>query len=240
MAHETFTDDFFRAVGAWQRGWAEQKDRREVLTSDLQAAIAKTTLPPGALTAAEKCFRKRFLYGSNPENGGDHAPILLGGSYDEGVASWTTDLDFAKRFKGEVRGDANTAIFGHVPTTDEVVLNIKALWALPEFQAAVEDYAKRGGANADALQNFRDDQAEIILNAPLRVEEIEHFCGVIGTFDQLFELAGITSDLEDAFVQQLKDQDNLPGGTYWLGKDAAQRVVSATLDKWRLRHGKAR
>ena len=116
----------------------------------------------------------------------------------------------------------------------------KGSGCFPAFTSDVDGYRKRGGDHANALVNFKGDQSAIILNAPPRIEEIEHFCGVIGTFDQLFDLAGVTSELEDAFVQQLKDRGNLPGGVYWLDRDAAQRVVRATVQKWQIKHGNAR
>lgn len=237
MPHEIFADEFLDALGAWQRGWGEQRDRRLALTVALQAAIARTPLPDIARTAEQVCYRKRFLYKDNPENGGDHVPILLHGSYDEGLASWTTDFEYAKAHKGDLRENANTAIFGRLPMPDEVILNIKELWALPEFQSAIDDYRQRGGIHSDALLNFKDLQSEVILDAPLRTDDIESFCNVIGSFEELFALAGVTPETEEAFVEKLKDADALPGGAFWLPKEASQRVVKATIRTFQLKHG---
>lgn len=232
MTDDMFTDSFLDAMGAWQRGWQEQTHRRLELTATLQAAIQEIELPNAARTADEICYRKRFLYKDNSENGGDHVPIFLGGSYEEGVASWTIDFDYAKKHKREFREDANTAIFAHKPQPQELILNIKALWQIPAFPAVVDDYKSRGGVEAEALLNFKHKQSEVILNAPLRLEEIESFCAPIGSFDQLFELAGITDEQQqEEFVQRLKETDQLPGGARWLPRDASQRVVCNTLDK---------
>ena len=103
MNDNVFTDAFLDAMGAWQRGWKEEPDRRKELTSDLLKAIGETSLPAIATTADGICYRKRFLYQENPENGGDHVPILIGGRDEEGVASWSTEFEWLKTFKGEIR-----------------------------------------------------------------------------------------------------------------------------------------
>lgn len=233
MTYDVFTDAFLDAVGAWQRGWKEQPDLRKELTRALLKAIGETRLPPAATSADEICYRKRFLFKDNPESGGDHVPILVEGRYDEGVASWSTEFEWLKTFKGEFKENANTAIFAHRPEPSEVILNIKALWQVDGFAVTVEDYKKRGGKEADALLNFRDDQFEVILNAPLLVDDIEAFCGPVGTFDQLFKEAGVVDEKqEDALVEGLKEINRFPGDAHWLQRDAAQRVVTRTLQKF--------
>ncbi|MGD9785924.1 MAG: hypothetical protein AB7E80_14385 [Hyphomicrobiaceae bacterium] len=103
MSHDVFTDQSLDALGAWQRGWKEQPDLRKALACALTKAIGQTELPAAATTADEICYRKRFLFKDNPENGGDHVPILLGGSYEEGMASWSTEFEWLKTFKGEIK-----------------------------------------------------------------------------------------------------------------------------------------
>lgn len=231
MTHDVFTDEFLDAMGAWQRGWKEQPSLRKELTSALLRAIGETSLPAIATSVDEICYRKRFLYKDNPESGGDHVPILIGGRYDEGVASWSTEFEWLKAFKGEFRKDANTAIFAHRPEPGEVILNIKAIWQVDGFDAAVNDYKERGGAEADALLNFKDKQSEVILSAPLLLSEIETFCGPVGTFDQLFAEAGVAGEQqEDEFVQLLKKIDRFPGDAFWLPREASQRVIRRTLE----------
>ncbi len=233
MPHDVFTDAFLDAMGAWQRGWKEQKNRRLELTDALLRAIGEASLPPSATTADEVCYRKRYLYKDNPENGGDHVPIFIGRGYDEGVASWSTEFEWLKAFKGEIKIDATATIFAHKPEPGEVILNIKRLWQIEGFAEAVKDYRKRGGAEADALLNIRDKQSEVILRAPLLIDEIEAFCGPTGDYNQLFAEAGIDCEQQkDAFVNRLKEINRFPGDPYWLPRDAAQRVVGRTVEKF--------
>lgn len=220
-------------MGAWQRGWMEQPNLRKELTDTLLSAISGTNLPSLATSCDYKCYRKRFLTKDNSENGGDHFPIFIGGRYQEGVASWSTEFEWLKSFKREIRSNANTAIFAHMPEPGEVVLNIKALWQADGFADAVDEYRQRGGTEADALLNFMDKQHEVILRAPLLVDEIEAFCGQVGTFEQLFDVADAVGERQqDALVDGLKRVDHFPGDTHWLERDAAQRVVKHTLEKF--------
>ncbi|MBA4132711.1 MAG: hypothetical protein C0519_14975 [Hyphomicrobium sp.] len=233
MPHAVYTDAFLDAMGAWQRGWKEQPALRKQLTAALLKAIGETNLPLSATTVDGICYRKRFLYKDNPENGGDHVPIFIGGGYEEGVTSWSTEFEWLKAFKGEIKDDANATIFAHTPVPAEVVLNIKRLWQAEGFADAVDDYKARSGAEADALLNIKDKQSEVILRALLLMEEIEAFCARIGDYDQLFAEAGVVGDQEEeAFVQRLKEINRIPGDSHWLPRDAAQRVVKRTVQKF--------
>ena len=57
-------------------------------------------------------------------------PLFWNGVVEEGVASWSTDLDFLLEgnFKKERRVVAIQAIFWSKSAQDEVVLNISALY----------------------------------------------------------------------------------------------------------------
>jgi hypothetical protein len=98
-------------------------------------------------------------------------------------------LKFAQDFKDPLREGTVSAVFGHSPLPAEVVLNIPALWNDPEFQQAVEAYSQGGQPNASALQHFNARQSEVILNCPLRADEIEGFCGRSSPFELLCDSA---------------------------------------------------
>jgi hypothetical protein len=223
----SYTDEFLAALGAWQRGWKEQPDRRGEITTKLVSAIESAPpLPEVARTVRGKCYRKRFLVANNPQNDGDLYRLVMMGSLQEGIASWTIDLRYAQDFKGPVRDGAISAVFGHQPKPDEVVLNIQALWTLRCFREAVGDFASRGGSNADALQNFKARQSEVILNATLLREDVEGFCERSSPFELLCEVAGITDEAEkDKFWEQMVVQGIFPGEAHWLQKEAAQHVL---------------
>jgi hypothetical protein len=229
-----YSDCFLEALGAWQRGWREDAARRLVVTADLKGAIATSIgLPDAARMADEICYRKRFLVPNNPQSSGDLHPLVIGGRIEEGVASWTTELKYAQDFKDPLRDGTISAIFGHKPTPAEVVLNVKALWILDDFVAAVDVYRTKGGPNSGALQNFKSRQSEVILNAPLLNEEVVGFCGRSSPFDLLCELAGLRTDAQqDEAWHQLVMHSIFPESPVWLSKEAAKRALEATKVKF--------
>src|ERR1700730_12400982 len=229
-----YFDRFLAALGAWQRGWREDPTRRQGITNELLGAIAESGLPNEVRTINQKCYRKRLLVPNNPQNQGDFGPLIMNGALeDEGVASWTTELKFAQDFKNPLRDGTASAVFGHVPLPHEVILKIPALWRDPEFQAAVDEYSKSAKPNADALQNSKTGQSEIILNAPLRRDEIEGFCGRSSPFELLCELAGIHDEEDrDKEWRRLCEASVFPEQPTWLNREAALRALANTEAKF--------
>jgi hypothetical protein len=225
-----YSDKFLEALGAWQRGWCEDRLRRVPITTQLEAAIAASVgLPEQARRVDRICYRKRFLVPNNPQNNGDFVPLIFQGRVDDGVASWTTDQKYAQDFKDTIREGSVSAIFAHKPIGNEVVLNIPALWTIQDFRDAVKAYTVKEGPNSDALQHFKSRQSEVILTAPLLPEEVVGFCGRSSPFDLLCQLAGKTTEVEkDQFWQELVENDTFPEDRTWLKTDAAQRALKAT------------
>ena len=225
-----FSDRFLSAIGAWQRGWREEKARRLVLAEELVAAASAENLPIRFRSAAgTTCYRKRFLVPNNPQNGGDLGPLFLNGFIDEGVASWTTDKKFAQDFKDPLRSGTFAAVFAHSPQPDEVIVNIPALWADNAFEEAVQTFHARDGANADALLFFKFRQGEIVMNAPLKYDELVGLCGKSSPFDVLCELAGLSTDQQrDDFWNKLVEADQFPEDPWWLSGVATRAVLDRT------------
>lgn len=141
----TFSDRFLAALGGWQRGWREEKDRRLALAAELIAAVDDEDLSPRFRTSNAVCYRKRYLVPNNPQNGGDLGPLFVNGFVDEGLASWTTDKKFAQEFKDPLREGTFSAVFAHQPTPGEVLVNIPELWADEVFEESVNAFAARNG-----------------------------------------------------------------------------------------------
>lgn len=59
----------------------------------------------------------------------------------------------------------------HKPHPAEVIVNFPALWADQGFREAAEDYRRRRGREAEALFDFVNRQAEIVLHARLHSHE---------------------------------------------------------------------
>lgn len=219
-----FPDQLLKALGAWQNGWREVQDRREVLANDLceQAKV----LAREFRTISISCYRKRFIHK------GEMVDLFLNDHRDEGVASWTLDLRFAERLKGLTRPDAvSAAIFEHTPVESEVIVSFPALWSSEAFRDAVTDYASREGAYAKALLNFKDMQQEVVLRAPLRSSEMIALTGASSPFDELCDRIGISENERDRIFKTLIDNGTYVGEAQYIDKEATQRVVTRSIQR---------
>jgi hypothetical protein len=229
MAHSTiFPDAFLNALGAWQAGWCEEKDRRLELTARLREAIgAMPPLPEEAMRAPPTCFRKRFLVPNNAQNGGDFWPFFWDGEIAEGVASWTTNYDYCKViFKKNPRPGTIACIFRRKPRASEVVLNIAGLWTGDDFIKAAQLYIDRRGENFQGIRHFRDTQSEVILDAPLTMDDVIAFCGRVPSLDELCTTASISApEDEDELWRKLVEENLLPTLPYWLEGQASQAAI---------------
>lgn len=231
-----YRDEFLSALGQWQYGWAEEASGRLRATADLLNAIAQIPDGPDEIFRCEqRCYRKRFLVPNNAQNGGDMVPLLWDGRIDEGVASWTTDFNFARFvFKREPRPGEIGAVFAVLPRSEDVVLNIASLWAQPEFVSAVENYVLRSGPNHEALENFRDLQSEVILKAPLALDDVQALCLQIPSLEQVCAKLCIQDDVQvEAVWAVMVDRDWFPTSAFWSEGAEAQLKLSRTLDKFR-------
>jgi hypothetical protein len=221
-----YPTDLLEAIAEWQNGWGEDAARRITITNRLRDAIRDAELSEAYRRVDEVCFRKRFLVPNNPQNGGDLKPLILDGRINEGVASWTTDLSYAKTFKELTRLNNISCVFAHTPTPEEVVLNLKALWDDPDFVNAVKSYVDSRGRYAAALDYFKARQYEVVLDAPLVLEEVEAFCDRISPFGHLCETAELTTAAQqEHFWSLMRQADVYPGDARWLDREKSQRVL---------------
>jgi hypothetical protein len=233
-----FSDRFLAALGGWQRGWREEKDRRLILTEELIAAVEAANLPTQFRSLDTTCYRKRYLVPNNPQNGGDMGRLFLNGFIEEGLASWTTDKKFAQDFKDPLREGTFAAIFAHLPQRNEVLVNLPALWEDKAFEEAVEAFCVRGGSNADALIHFKFRQGEIVMDAKLNCDELVGLCGKSSPFDVLCEAVGLSTDEErDAFWKQLVEANKFPEDPTWLSMSETQAAIHRAKMKFLDKHG---
>ncbi|WP_288128595.1 hypothetical protein [Thiomonas sp.] len=217
-----FDDRLLDALGAWQNGWKEDQTRKEGLARELEQAVQN--LPTQFRSVSGPCYRKRFIYK------GELVDVIWNDERDEGIASWTVDIAFAERFKGLVRpGAVSGAILEHRPEAAEVVVNVAALWAEPEFAAAVDTYSSRGGIHAKALLNFKDSQGEVVLKSPIRGSEIIALTGVSSPFDDLCDRAGIPEDKREKIFGELLKGGVYPGEATYTTRQGAQNAIANTI-----------
>lgn len=224
-----FDDQLLGAIGAWQTGWRENQVLREELSKELLSTTKN--LPQRFRNACgQPCYRKRFLHKGELER------IIMADWRDEGAVSWTLDRTFAETFRGKFKPEAITgAIFRRTPTDDEVIVNIPALWADPEFATAAEAYRARGGKHSKALFHFRDtlDQSEIILMAPLRASEIIALTGSSSPFDDLCDMLSLPQEGRDELFTQLTEQGVMMNEPRYVNEEQAQRIIARTQDRTR-------
>ncbi len=221
-----YGDRFLRALGQWQSGWREDPGRRRAVTAELESAIAGLRAPLPRRVPPPVCYRKRFLLPGNPQNPWELSQLILAGGVHDGIASWTTDPEYGRAFKELVRPGQITALFRHRPKVEDVLVDIPRLWEDRGFVDEVERYAALGGEHGRGLTNFRDVQGEIILSAPLRLEDVFGLVGQIGTYDQLFALAGARTDEErDDLVDRIIEANCYPGQARWVDREGAQRIL---------------
>lgn len=224
-----YPDRFLDALGAWQRGWREDQDRRLIVTRELRAAIEALPHPLPISAPLPGCYRKRFLVPNNPQNGGDFLKLILAGEIVEGPASWTTDPTFHLEFKRNPRVGQLTALFHHLPRADEVLVDIVALWRDPIFVTAVEDYIGRGGEEAESYKSIAAGQKEMVLTAPLLIDEFVDAVGDIGDENFFHAALGASTDSErEAVSDALMAAKIALGAKKWAGGDAVRRAVQRT------------
>lgn len=227
-APSQFSDAFFDALGAWQKGWLEdpslQGPIREALLREAARIDRKYRLPPKVM------FRKRHLYKV------DMLPLFGQQAIDDGACSWTTSRAFADRFKDAWRSEAITgAILRHYPRPQDIILNIPLLWKDPEFVRRLGEYEEAGGACAGAIRHFtgENDQFEVIASSPLILSDIIRFSGKVGELEPLIEQAGISDEagVERAF-RDLGQLGIYEGSEMKLWDDKAQRIVARVLERF--------
>jgi hypothetical protein len=221
----TFEINFLRTLNSWQNGWREDQIRKNELAAIL---VQKCEMLPKIYKEVNQlCFRKRFLHK------GEMVDILMNNSKDEGVTSWTTDIRFAERFKDLYKEGAITAaIFEHLPSEDEVVLNISSLWNCSSFQKDLEEFQEREPDNCKALLNFKNLQSEVILKTALRGSEIIALTGFASPFDNLCEEASIPLDKRDELYYKMIDEGTYPLGISYIKDESARRAIQGTINKF--------
>jgi hypothetical protein len=235
----SYPDSFFDALGRWQRGWRRDPVLRGSLATTL---VREASRLPNTVRQhdGQALYRKRNLY--RREDQAELIPLFMQGVLDEGSpTSWSTSLSFAERF-GKIFDDHSPnsvagAIFRHVPVDDEVVLNIPRLWLDPVFVASADSYRNRGGSEAKAIFHFRGqrDQFEVILRAPLRVDEIYRL-GRSTTTEAIYEEIGAKSDDAKNRVDSLLRRTNIdPFDARYLSEEGTHRVVQRVIEKQRNR-----
>ena len=218
----SFSEELLFALANWQRGWRENQEVRQTLSFNLLKAAYG--LDKKFKSVDTTCYRKRFLHK------GELVDIVLHDEKFEGVVSWTIKREFAERFKGLYKPDAvSGAIFEHMPTNDEVVVNICELWKDPEFIEMANKFFINYGEEAKPLVHFKDTQGEVVLTSPLKASEIIALTGASSPFDDLCDRQGIPEAERDDLFIKLVETGYSPGELMYTSREGAQRIIENTI-----------
>lgn len=231
-----FDIEFLTALSNWQNGWRENQERRREIADKLVEQCNK--LPHEFKVCDCPCYRKRFIIE------GEIVPILLDDEMFEGIASWTTDLNYAKTFKGFIKPTTKFAmVFKHTPVENEIVVNILFLWKNEHFIKSADKFKAERPDDARALFNFKDYQSEIILKSTLKGNEIEDIVGISSSFEKLCDMAGIKEEnRRELSIKYARNPDGIPIELpSFAGSNATKKAIKKTISKMTnlLNHAKA-
>jgi hypothetical protein len=221
MPADRFTRELVQAVSDWQRGGShDQKVKRG---ERLKAVAA--TLPETFRICTYSCFRQEA-------HEKDRVWQMLADNHlPETIASWTIDIGAAKAFKGGVPPPGlQGVIFKITPPKNGVVINLTALLADPEFQAAVESHKASIDGYYDGLGRWQDSQREVVLElGNLDQASVHSYGGFSGSRETLVELhlqrKPLPEDLAEFDALAMK-AGITPGGEWWLSESGTQAVLA--------------
>jgi hypothetical protein len=222
---QMFDSHFLNTLSDWQRGWRENQERRRQIADELVKVCEP--LPKEFKKYNKGCYRKRFIVG------GEIVPIVLNNDFFEGIASWTSEIGFAKNFKALIKSSTTFAmIFKHQPRPNEIIVNVNALWKNREFREAVDKLNIEEPTVAEPLLKMKV-QGEIVLRSTLRGSEIEHIVGMSHSFDEICDKGRIPlEEREELSKKYSMDPDGIPiDMPVWGSKKATNEAVKKTISK---------
>lgn len=217
-----FRKEFFVALNNWQKGWNESQEKKDEYAKPLKAECR--LIDKKYKTVSVLCYRKRFIHT------GEMVDIILKDHKPEGLASWTTDVRYAEFFKGKFRhGAATAAVFEHHPTEAEVILNLDELWDCGDFIEELDRFSQEQPEECCAINNFKDIQKEVILEAPLKGSEICMMSGTSSSFDFLCDQASIPEADRPAAYKRLIDGGAFIEEVRYIKDQSARRAIRNTI-----------
>lgn len=167
---DLFPDGLIRAIDNWQAG-SKDKARKARRLRDWSCE-----LPAHYRAAPARAFRQVRV---NTQLGIGVAV----GAIPEAVSSWTTSMEVARRFREEDQDrDKVMMIFARHPTPLDVILNLNAIFADPDFLETVAATSARLGRQFAGIERWQGTQQEVVLKeTTIENDEIVS----IGAFRQL-------------------------------------------------------
>jgi hypothetical protein len=219
MPEDVFTRELIQAVNDWQRGGDhKQKVRRGQHLKECAVA-----LPAAFRTCDAVCFRQEAHEKDRVWQ------LLADNRLPETIAAWTTDIDVAKKFKGGVPPPGlQGVIFCIAPPAGAVVLNLVALFADPEFLAAVDAHKSELTGFHDGIGRWRGSQSEVALELDsLESASVYSYGGYSANKEALVELQlqRKPTPQDMAVFDALAAQAAVALGAWWLSPEGTRAVL---------------
>jgi hypothetical protein len=218
--HPVLTLPLLQAVNDWQRGGDHnQKVRRG---NALKAACL--SLPTQYRQPPALCYRQE----SHKED--RTWQLLIDNELPETIAAWSLSLDVVQTFKGGIPPpDQRGIIFQIAPEPDQVIANIAALYADPEFLETAQARKLEISGYYSGIGDYGNAQQEVVLElGSLDRATIHLYGGFAGTLDQLItEFEAQQGRPPD--TQELALIQSFVGQPRWLSPEGTFGAVSRTL-----------
>ena len=218
--HPVFTLPLLQAVNDWQRGGDHnQKIRRgNALKAACLSLPAQYRQPPAL------CYRQE----SHKED--RTWQLLIDNELPETIAAWSLSLDVVQTFKGGIPPhDQRGIVFQIAPEPHQVIANIAALYADPEFLETAHARNSEISGYYSGIGDYGNAQQEVVLElGSLDRATIHLYGGFAGTLDQLItEFHAQQGRPPDA--QELALIQPFVGQPRWLSPEGTFAAVSRTL-----------
>lgn len=218
--HPIFSLPLLQAVNDWQRGGdhAQKVRRGDALKTACLTLPAQYRQPP------DICYRQEAHEKDRTWQ------LLIDNKLPETIAGWSLFLDVAENMKGGVPPpDLQGVIFQIAPAPVQVVANIAALYADPQFLSAAEALKSQIKGYYSGIGDYGHTQHEVVLELGcLDRATIYSYGGHAGTLEQLMaafeaEHGRCPDNAERAQIM------NLIGKPHWLSPAGSFAAVSRTL-----------
>lgn len=215
LEHPIFTLEFVQAVNDYQCGGDSQKKAEKLIPFC-------AGLPPKFKSCTDICYRQEAHDQRRVWN------LIAERNLPMGYSSWTTDLAFAKVFKGGVTPNGQGVILTLTPPAGSVILNLAELYRDQDFLDYLNDHKGEIRRYGDGIGRYLGQQSEVILDLPTgTVGSIHCLGGFIGDVAAIAREAlqrdPTTAELED-LSQRLRDAGIAPGSDWWLSYEGSLNV----------------
>jgi|ERR1700730_12262698 len=220
-----FRLELLQAISDWQRDC----DDRNLRTRRGQALKeAAANLPVRYREVAGRCFRQMSLDSANLWR------LATETELPETISSWSTSFEVVQWFKRGVppAGDWQGLIWTVLPSPDQVVINLEALFADSEFCEAYEAAAPRIAHFHSGMGRYEGTQREVVLEIQrLPVAAVEAMGGYSSDRERMARILFLDSGPGAlAALDELLARAGTQLGPKWVTGAAKDRTLARMLD----------